>query len=113
MRVEFLRNKGNPERATVATPNGEAEWVNVLDWGKPFLSFGQEYRHVETVEIGWNGYDSKMCSIYERVQDGCFYAIPWVTNEAGLFYCSESSDMLPVARKEIVRTVWETPWGTL
>ena len=31
MRVEFLRNKGNTERATVATPNGEAEWVNVLD----------------------------------------------------------------------------------
>ena len=100
MRIEFLRNKDNPWRATVATPEGEAAWVNVLRFKETFLSFGQEYRHVDSMEVGWDGYDSEMRAIYERVLDGCRYAIPWRIDGSGYFDYSESDIMIPVAKRE-------------
>lgn len=113
MRVEFLRGEDNPQRAMVATPEGENKWAEVLCFEKPFLSFGQEYRHVESVEIGWDGYDAAMCAIYKRVSDGNHYAIPWHIDGSGYYDYSESGTLIPVGRKEMVRTVWETPWGAL
>ena len=113
MRLEFLRGESDPWRATVATPEGECDWVDVLGFEDPFLSFGQEYRHVESVEVGWSGYDTAMYSIYERISDGRRYAIPWYIDGNEHFDYSESDIMIPVEKKEVVRSVWTTPWGVL
>ena len=115
MRIEFLRGESNPQRATVATPEGEVAWSHVLEESLSFVSGGYEFTHVEDVAAAIYDDGQDMYSVYRQGVTGFLYAIPWLFgfNEEAENDYSQSDVLIPVRKKEVVRTVWAAPWGTL